>query len=408
MQPSPDTILRLPHYDRLTKSLSGSHLPVLDGLRAVAVSLVILYHSGWVIPGGLGVLIFFVLSGFLITWLMLKEADRFGAVSLEQFYIRRSLRIFPAFYIFATLGLGALLLFHKHIVWPQAFAALTYWSNYYQAIHGDPNTLFSHTWSLAIEEQFYLLWPSIFLLFLRKRGALVKFLVATIALVWIHRLFLLVVVHLNRGYIYEAFDTRADSLAAGCLLAVLLWDGKLKRLFNLVCSSQWLTVSVITLLAVSSALEIHYGRYYRDAVGLGTDSLLVAVLIPQLISFFRTAAFGWLNWAWMRHLGALSYSMYLYQQAVISPARKLAAGRPLIVEVIVVFVLTILCAEASYRLVERPALRLKEKFGSARAGTVRRRVFSETPDPLAGFVQREEVPAPAPMPPATEPKRLRT
>jgi peptidoglycan/LPS O-acetylase OafA/YrhL len=130
MHPSPATDLRLPHYDRLKQSLSGSHLPALDGLRAVAVSLVILYHSGWMIPGGLGVLIFFVLSAFLITWLMLKEAHRFGTVSLKQFYIRRSLRIFPAFYVFATLGLSALLFFHKHVVWPQVLAALTYWSNY--------------------------------------------------------------------------------------------------------------------------------------------------------------------------------------------------------------------------------------------------------------------------------------
>ena len=124
MQPSPSTDLRLPHYERLKQSLSGNHLPALDGLRAVAVSLVILYHSGWMIPSGLGVLIFFVLSGFLITWLMLKEADRFGAVSLKQFYIRRSLRIFPAFYVFVALGLSALLFFHKHIVWPQVLGRL--------------------------------------------------------------------------------------------------------------------------------------------------------------------------------------------------------------------------------------------------------------------------------------------
>ena len=120
--------------------------------------------------------------------------------------------------------------------------------NYFQATHGDPNTLFSHTWSLAIEEQFYLLWPSIFLVLFRKRDALVKFLVATIALVWVHRLILLMVVQVNRGYIYEAFDTRADSLAAGCLVAVLLWDGKWKRFFNLACSSQWITASIIALL----------------------------------------------------------------------------------------------------------------------------------------------------------------
>jgi peptidoglycan/LPS O-acetylase OafA/YrhL len=175
---------------------------------------------------------------------------------------------------------------------------------------------------------------------------------------------------------------------------VLLWDGKWKRFFNLACSSQWITASIIALLTMSAAVELHYGRYYRDALGLGLDSLLVAVMIPQLISFFRTPAFGWLNWAWMRHLGVLSYSMYLYQQAIINPARKLTSGRPMFVEVAVVFVLTILCAEASYRLVERPALRLKEKFGSADARTVRHPVSSEIPDPVAVSVLRREVHAP--------------
>ena len=385
---------RLPHYERLLRSLGRSHLPALDGLRAVAVALVILYHAGWKVPGGLGVLVFFVLSGFLITWLMLKEADGYGTVSLKQFYIRRSLRIFPAFYVFACLGISVLLMFHKHIVWPQALAALTYWSNYYQAIRGDPNTLLSHTWSLAIEEQFYLLWPSVFLFFLRKRNGLAKFLVVVIAMVWIHRLVLLILVHVNRGYCYEAFDTRADSLAAGCLLAVLLWNRKFQGFFNWICSSQWLAVSFIVALTASSAAELYFGRYYRDAIGLGLDSLLVAICIPQLISFWNTPAFGWLNWSWMRHVGVLSYSMYLYQQAIISPAKKLTAGLPVFVDLLVVFVLVVLCAEASYRLVEHPALRLKEKFGSAGASIDQSSLPSEKPSLLKVAERAQGVPSP--------------
>jgi peptidoglycan/LPS O-acetylase OafA/YrhL len=352
----------LEHYDRLRGALASSHLPSLDGLRGIAVSLVILYHLGLPTPGGLGVLIFFVLSGFLITWLLLKEARKSGSVSLAKFYTRRFLRIFPAFYVFAAIGITGLLVFKKHIVWLQVVAALTYWNNYYQAIAGDPNTLFSHTWSLGIEEQFYLLWPGIFVLLSRRPNALIKFLVGVIALVWVHRWFLLFVVRVNRGYIYEAFDTRADSLAAGCLLAVLLWQGKLPRFFNWICARRWLCLPGILLLVVSAALELRYGRWYRDSIGMGLDSILVAICLPQLISFCQSAPMSSMNLPWMRRLGVLSYSMYLYQQALVSPAKKITAGLPVAVELLVAFGLVVLFAEGSYRFVEWPCLQLKKRF----------------------------------------------
>ena len=91
----------------LAAGLQKTHLPSLDGIRAIAVCLVVLYHLGIPgVPGGMGVLIFFVLSGFLITWLLLKEEERFGYVSLKLFYARRTLRIFPAFYAYWFLIVG--------------------------------------------------------------------------------------------------------------------------------------------------------------------------------------------------------------------------------------------------------------------------------------------------------------
>src|SRR5262245_22242535 len=147
----------------LQAKLSRSHIPALDGFRAIAVLLVIFYHFGFEkVPGGSGVTMFFVLSGFLITWLLLKEHEKNGKISLKGFYRRRILRIFPAFYAY-WLGLVFLLLITgKSILWPHAIASFVYLTNYYNAILGDPNTGFSHTWSLAIEEQFYLLWPFFF------------------------------------------------------------------------------------------------------------------------------------------------------------------------------------------------------------------------------------------------------
>ncbi|HEX9445176.1 MAG TPA: acyltransferase, partial [Candidatus Binatia bacterium] len=187
----------------LREGLSAAHLPGLDGLRMVAVFLVVFYHFGfeWS-PGGHGVLAFFVLSGFLITWLLLKEEEQFGAVSLKLFYLRRSLRIFPAFYCYWLLMTGYLLLFHKPILWSQALSSFAYVANYYQAILGDPDTGYSHTWSLGIEEQFYLLWPVAFIA-LRARGRRVAALTTVIGAIWIYRAILEFILKVDQGYIYE-------------------------------------------------------------------------------------------------------------------------------------------------------------------------------------------------------------
>jgi peptidoglycan/LPS O-acetylase OafA/YrhL len=118
----------------LDSKLSHSHIPALDGLRAVAVFLVIVAHFGFVmVPGTHSVMIFFVLSGFLITWLLLKENERYGAVSLAAFYKRRTLRIFPAFYAYWMLMITFLVGTGRAVLWPHAWSALFYTSNYISA-----------------------------------------------------------------------------------------------------------------------------------------------------------------------------------------------------------------------------------------------------------------------------------
>jgi len=347
----------------LEGSLSGGHLPALDGLRMVAVLLVVLYHFGFQsIPGGHGVLTFFVISGFLITWLLLKEADTYGAVSLRLFYIRRTLRIFPAFYTFWLLWTAALLAFHKPIVWPQALSALTYVNNYYQAILGDPDTGYSHSWSLGIEEQFYVLWPMVFVA-LRRRGSRAVVIVAgAILAVWIHRAILKLAVGVWQGYFYEAFDTRADHLMVGCLLALLLRDGHLSGLFPRLCRL-WVSVLTVGLLVTSIALGEIYGTGYRDLVGFALDPLLIAVIIVQAMALRASPAWSWLNWRPVRYLGTLSYSIYLYQQVVVEPAKTLLASQGIAVQLVGVLVAVVLAAAASYHVVERPFLALKDRLG---------------------------------------------
>lgn len=351
----------------LPTNLTKSHLPSLDGLRAVAAFSVVFYHYGlgWS-PGGLGVLAFFVLSGFLITWLLLKEEGQSGAISLKLFYLRRSLRIFPAFYAYWLLLSAVLLVLHKSYPWTQAICSLFYISNYYQALHGDPNSGFSHTWSLGIEEQFYLLWPVLFLLLKSTRRRL-RFLIAAVLSIALYREALVFVLQRDQGYIYEAFDTRADHLLIGCLLAVALRSGAWSGLWLRLCSSPWLVAIPLGLLAISSALALQLGATYRDAVGFVIDPLLVVVLIVQTIAY-PAAGFGpVLNWGWIRYLGTISYSVYLYQQLVVDPVRKLTAGWPAI-SLLATILAVMAMASASYWIVERPFLRLKARFETGGSG----------------------------------------
>ena len=349
-------------YLKLLEGLRQSHLPALDGLRAVAVFLVIFYHAGLPFPGGLGVLIFFVLSGFLITWLLLKEADRNGTVSLLNFYIRRCLRIFPAFYVYSAVYLASAWAIGKSILWPQAWAALLYVNNYYQGLHGDPNTGFSHTWSLSVEEQFYVLWPSIFLFCRRRSANLSKILAVGIAFVWVYRVVLAFVLHVNHGYIYEAFDTRADSLMIGCLLAILLRNGKGEKIFGELCKNSALPLITLGLLLGSVFLELKFGAVYRDSVGMSLDVVLTAILIVQMIAFQNSVGWGWLNWRWVRWLGILSYSLYLYQQIAVRPAEKLALHLPSPMKLVVIVAAVLGCAVGSYYMIEKPLLNVKQRF----------------------------------------------
>jgi peptidoglycan/LPS O-acetylase OafA/YrhL len=357
--------------ERFESGLRETQLAGLDGLRAIAAFLVVFYHFGIpLVSGGLGVLMFFVLSGFLITWLLLRENDEIGSVSLRKFYVRRSLRIFPAFYCYAGLIFAIVIVRHIRIVWPQALAALFYVSNYYQAINGDPNTGLSHGWSLAIEEQFYLLWPVTFVLLRQNYRRMSQVLAGAILAVWVYRAALVFIFDVHQGYIYEAFDTRADHLLMGCLLAVMLRARFFPRFWNWISVRSWAAVAVVGLLAISSAAEMTYGAGYRDTVSFILNPLLTAIWITQLIALRGTALWGWANWGWVRYLGRISYSVYLYQQLMVGVAKKILSQQHVAVQLAGTIAAVVLVASGSHYFVERPFLKLKERFKRTEAGAV--------------------------------------
>jgi peptidoglycan/LPS O-acetylase OafA/YrhL len=344
-------------------------VPSLNGIRAAAALIVVLFHLGitWM-HGNYGVTAFFVLSGFLITHLLLKEVEQSGSVCLRNFYIRRTLRIFPAFYVFAAVYVLMRILLKMPVFWPQTMASLTYTRDYYDALVHPSKLVMGHTWSLAIEEQFYLLWPFIFRRFSNRLAFLAKSLACLIIGVWVYRV-VLSAIGVNQSYIYYAFDTRVDALALGCLTAVLAHCGY---------EFPWLTryrysgLGIIigaAALNCSSKLSWHFN--FNNLVTLTLLPPLCAAFIVHSISFSHHWSYWILNNRASNYLGVISYPIYLYHPMI---GTAIHTNHPVLRFVLGIFV-CIGIASVSYYMVEKPFLRFKSRFS---AGTNRRTRLAQT------------------------------
>jgi peptidoglycan/LPS O-acetylase OafA/YrhL len=355
----------------LYRRVSLPSIPALDGIRALSVLLVILSHLGvsWA-SGAHGVMAFFVLSGFLITWLLLKESEVTGRISLRSFYARRTLRIFPAFYVFWITYVVLTWLGQHRTEWPAYISAFFYVSNYYSAIVQPPHMAMAHTWSLAVEEQFYLLWPWVFRRFRNQLPRLSLILCCLIVGVWTYRLIFYASFH-NDVWLFCAFDCRADHLAVGCLTAVLVK----RRAFPAVTA--WFTrnpaapLITVALLAGSMRLGAVLGQPYQFTFGFIFDPLLMAVLMLQWIALSDTPAWKWLDWSPTRYLGRVSYSAYLYHWIVDYALNARFQALPLPVRALAAVAGSNLCASISYYVIEKPFLRLKKRFEFTRVSRPR-------------------------------------
>ena len=352
----------------LARRLSRSHIPALDGIRGISAFLVFCSHAG-LLPrqyGALGVAIFFVLSGFLITWLLLKENAATGTVSLKGFYIRRTLRIFPAFYVFWFLCIGAALLTGAAVNRAEVMSSFLYVGDYYngfkQILPRGPKGIMGMTWSLGVEEKFYLIWPWVFVKFRNDLPKLLKMVSAGIGLVWIYRIFICLLGISPVDYLRYAFESRIDNIMFGCLLAITIKAGLFQKTLSRVTNVAWLPIIVATCLAASVWLEESAGPPFHYLVGMTLDAILITLLLAQLIALSGTRLWSWLETPPLRFAGRISYSVYLYHFTVIALVRNYMANSRWSVQVIAAFGLTLLLATLSYKLVERPFLLLKDRF----------------------------------------------
>ncbi len=360
VRPEPPRVVT-PSGSRLRDALARRHFPALDGLRAIAVFVVIMGHADYPIqhvPADLGVSVFFVLSGFLITRLLLREQRDTGSVSLSRFYARRTLRIFPAYYVFIAVSFVLDATHGQRGSRALSASALTYTVNYFNAFHHHPDTSIAHAWSLGVEEQFYLLWPAAFLLMARRgartivRGTVVA---AVCVIAW--RAWLL-----YRGvdvaYLYNAFDTRFDNLAIGCLLAVIADRSAFAHVADLLARRPWYPLVTLAVLLGSRLVD---ARAYHYSIGFTVDAVLVAVFITQLLQLYTSKLWSWIEHPVARYLGTISYPIYLYHQWGASVGRHLpGTGRPR--EFVGGVLATIVIASTSYYVIERPFLSLKHRF----------------------------------------------
>ena len=341
-----------------TKVISG-----LDAVRALAIILVLVDHfrvfeylSGWhPHTGSLGVMIFFVLSGFLITSMLLKEYRETGNISFANFYRRRAYRIFPNFYCCWILTTVVYCL-GRDFYWKHAALSFFYLMDYGRGLAPENVQPWMHmwvSWSLAIEEKFYLLWP-LLLLFLLKRPHLIRTLVSIILGQWVYRAVMALHFHVSGSYVYNTFEMRADALLVGCLLAIMVENDRVRLLCCELLRRQW-----FSLLAPLALVLIVVAPPSNQAAWLAvwsTQPLIVAVMLLQVVYW------GAKSWTFMRHAtvrltAQLSYALYLYHPLAGRIVKLLGMrhlGYPAVI-------LTLIMAAASYYLVERPFMRMRDR-----------------------------------------------
>jgi peptidoglycan/LPS O-acetylase OafA/YrhL len=357
-----------------TSTLKG-YIPTLDGWRAVAILAVIASHAGHsysqahgresffdhIASGTHGVNLFFAISGLLITSRLLEEWDTRGSVSLKRFYTRRAFRILPPalLYLGVVALLGALGLLP--VVWSEFVAATLFFRNYLPVILGPNGAGFftSHYWSLGVEEHFYLFWPALLLLAGRKGALPVAIVIAILVAVWRH------FEAWREIMLYNAIqptycarsDTRIDSIMWGVVAALALSRPEVRAFVERYLS----TIVYLAFVALYGAIVYRYGT---------RPTFWEASIVPVLIAGTVLRPTGVLGRVLenpvMRWIGRLSYSLYLWEFFFVY-----YPGVPSTLGVWQTFPLnliaTIVCASASYYLVERPLIRVGHRLAPAMA-----------------------------------------
>jgi peptidoglycan/LPS O-acetylase OafA/YrhL len=310
------------------------------------------FVSYTIFNGNRGVSVFFVISGFLITSLLLQEEQSRGRISLRDFYMRRAFRILPPFWVF----LAGVVLFWKLGVfetdWRNVGIAFAFLRDY---VRGDWWT--GHCWSLSVEEQFYLLWPATLVLTGRRKSlwiALGLILLAPAIRVLSHFL-----VTRRMGPIAnDMFHMRMDSLMFGCALAMVHNNAAFEKFAKRILSLPGLLVALCFFLFVSGYLNQRFQSYYMFPFGYTFESIAISYLLLYFVRRPKSIGGVILNSPLLVHIGLISYSLYLWQQLFLTDLLSSSVLGKFPLNLIFAFG----AAELSWIFIEQPALRLRRKF----------------------------------------------
>ena len=353
------------------------YMPQLDSLRTFAVMAVLVEHfttkaaQFGIHFGPIGVRLFFVLSGFLITGILLRcksaiEDKRLTIRSAAgHFYIRRSLRIFPIYY----LTLGVVMIVGQPPIRDTIIWHLTYTSNILFAKANLTIPHFNHVWSLSVEEQFYLVWPWIILPVPRKQ--LTRVIMITIIIAPLFRLFCLI--HYGAAFSPRGtltFDC-LDSLGLGALLALYSQRaeaGQASKAFQLFRRhGLWIWIGLFVIYLLGSSLDVT--KYTRGVLGELMYSLLFVWLVARAATGFQGGfARRLMENGLLMYLGRISYGIYLYHNMmpIITPklftSLHFSYPQNISLQFVILFTVTVLVAMMSWYLIERPLNNLKKYF----------------------------------------------
>lgn len=355
----------------------------MDGWRAVSIIIVLANHSTatwgfphqldtlffWSFDGILGVRFFFVISGFLITWLMMLESAKDGHVNLYHFYARRALRILPVYGLFLCTLFGLQLFTNFHQSLSSWISNLTFTTNFNR-----PPWTSCHLWSLAVEEQFYILWPILFVFW--GPSASVRRLITILAIPLFLAPLCRAISHLGvfPRVLYPLFQDysffyNCDALAIGCFCAIIVGHRNGGRQ-NSSISQQWIAIIVGTSFilipnVLTRVFQIHSLNFLMVPLGDTFQDCGFGLLLIQNLDHPRFCLYRCLNWKWVQQIGILSYSIYIWQM-IFCTSPKTYGIQPVwwlsfpgwLIPVFVV-------GGLSYYVIERPFFALRAYFRKA-------------------------------------------
>ncbi len=370
----------------------GGNIPCLDGIRAIAVSMVFLAHSGLehVIPGGLGVTIFFVLSGYLISTLMRVEHAGSGAIDFRAFYLRRLLRLMPPLVIVTTVvGICAAFgLVDGRFSTSGLLAVLLYFGNYFVIANdfADVPAGLAVVWSLAVEEHFYLVYPPLAAVLLRwgRIGLSASALLALCAAVLAWR-FWLALHGASQAHLTMATDTRMDAILFGCVLAV--WKNPWLQAQAAQTSSTLTKTDLLLLGAALGALLfslVFRNELFRVTLRYSLQGIAVAVLIYLAVARCHHWAFRWLNARALVYIGAISYTVYLTHHVILLSVEKHWPQWNWPTATAIAIIVTLAIAEPMRRWVEQPCARWRRRLHKRPTETAAAAAFTVTPNTSTG------------------------